>query len=71
MILYTPMSEAEIFPQSPDSFTSRHVISYDGRSLYVEKTDEGNYQLLQLMSTDPQDFLDEKYTPGNILPKKN
>lgn len=69
MILYTPMSEAEIFPQSPDSFGNRQFISYEGRSLFVEQTDDGSYQLLQLMSTDPQDFLDEKYTPGNILEK--
>ncbi|WP_235794482.1 YlzJ-like family protein [Virgibacillus salidurans] len=62
------MSEAEIFPQSADSFSSRHVISHEGRSLYVEETNDGSYQLLQLMSTNPQDFLDEKYTPGKILP---
>ncbi|WP_449353934.1 YlzJ-like family protein [Virgibacillus natechei] len=62
------MSEAEIFPQPPDSLAGRHVISYEGRSLYVEEKDDGSYQLLQLMSTDPQDFLDEKFTPGNILP---
>ncbi|MBP1968047.1 hypothetical protein J2Z83_000139 [Virgibacillus natechei] len=66
MILYTPMSEAEIFPTSADEYGNRQIVSREGRSLYVEQTDDG-YQLLQLMSTDPQDFLNEKYSPGSIL----
>ncbi|PAV30056.1 hypothetical protein CIL05_09265 [Virgibacillus profundi] len=67
MILYTPLSEADIYPNSPEDFSNRHCVSYGGKSLYVEQTADGSYQLLQLLSTDPQDFMDENYTPGTIL----
>jgi hypothetical protein len=67
MILYTPLSQEDVFPPSNDVYSNRQFISYEGRSVYVEQTEDGSYQLLQLMSTDPQDFLDEKFTPGAIL----
>lgn len=67
MILYTPLSQADIYPHSPDEYSNRQFISHEGRSLYVEQAANGSYQLLQLMSTDPQDFLKEAYTPGTIF----
>ncbi|MEC5422636.1 YlzJ-like family protein [Virgibacillus sp. C22-A2] len=67
MILYTPLSEADIFPQSTDSLTNRQCVTYNGRTMYVEQTSDGSYQLLQLISTDPKDFLDDTYLPGTIL----
>jgi hypothetical protein len=67
MILYTPLSQEEVFPPANESYSNRHFISYEGRSVYAEQMEDGSYQLLQLMSTDPQDFLDEKFTPGSIL----
>ncbi|GAB3066978.1 YlzJ-like family protein [Virgibacillus ainsalahensis] len=67
MILYTPLSEAEIFPHSTDEFSKRHFVSHEGKSLYAEQNTDGSYQLLQLLSTNPQDFLEEKYAPGTIF----
>ncbi|WP_164215510.1 YlzJ-like family protein [Virgibacillus sp. YIM 98842] len=67
MILYTPLSQEDIFPTANSSYNNRQFISYEGRSVYAEQMEDGSYQLLQLMSTDPQDFLDEKFTPGSIL----
>ncbi|MFC2950056.1 YlzJ-like family protein [Virgibacillus sediminis] len=67
MILYTPLSEHEIFPQSEEQFSNRHLLSINGRSLYAERKNDGSYQILQLLSTDPQDYMDENYTPGNII----
>lgn len=64
MILYTPLSLEDIYPQAPEEYSNRQFISHEGRSLYVEQTADGSYQLLQLMSTDPQDFLKKTYTPG-------
>ncbi|HLR66195.1 YlzJ-like family protein [Virgibacillus alimentarius] len=67
MILYTPLSQTDIFPDSNDSFNNRQWVSYHGMELYVEKRKDGSYQLLQLLSTDPQDFLNSNFTPGTIL----
>ncbi|MDY0396415.1 YlzJ-like family protein [Virgibacillus halophilus] len=57
MILYTPLSEAEIFPCSDDDFKKRECVNYKNKSMYVERRPDGTYQLLQLLSSDPNDFL--------------
>ncbi|GAA0445052.1 hypothetical protein GCM10008983_23170 [Lentibacillus halophilus] len=67
MILYTPMSEMDIFPESEAEMSKRHCVSHNGKQLYVEELNDGSYQLLQVLSSDPNDFMDENYTPGTIL----
>ncbi|MFC0301365.1 YlzJ-like family protein [Virgibacillus soli] len=67
MILYTPLSESDIFPQDENEFGKRHCVSHGGKTLYVEEQADGSFQLLQLLSTDPNDFLDQQYNPGTIL----
>ena len=66
MILYTPLSETDIFPTENTS-DQREYLSYRGKNVIAERTTEGNYQLVPLLSTAPLDFLDETYTPGSIL----
>ncbi|WP_163971275.1 YlzJ-like family protein [Oceanobacillus halotolerans] len=68
MILYTPLTQEEVFPNDQES-TNRHHITFQGRECYVEETKDGTYQLIQLLSTDPQDFLDENFAPGTVIPK--
>ncbi|SHF52883.1 YlzJ-like family protein [Ornithinibacillus halophilus] len=67
MILYTPLSENDVFPTNETDYTNRQCVSYNGKSCYVEQTENGEYRILQLLSTDPKDFLDMSYTPGNII----
>lgn len=67
MILYTPLSESDIFPDTNEVFSKRQYVSHAGRELYVEQLEDGSYKLLQLLSTNPQDFLDATYSPGTIL----
>lgn len=67
MILYTPLSQDDIFPTTEDVFSNRQCISYAGKTCYVEKNNNGEFQLIQLLSTDPQDFLNENFTPGTII----
>lgn len=71
MILYTPLSESDIFPTAENLYTNRQCITYEGRTVFVEKNSSGEYQLVQLLSTDPQDYLNNMYTPGTILPNNN
>lgn len=68
MILYTPLSESDIFPSQNDKINQRSVITHQNRSVYVEKNEDGNYQVVQLLSTDPKDFMNTQYQPGSILP---
>lgn len=67
MILYTPLSKSDIYPEDHTEITKRKSVLHEGRLLYVEEQEPGSYQLLQLLSTDPQDFLDERYSPGKNL----
>jgi hypothetical protein len=67
MILYTPLSESDIFPTAENVYSNRQCITYEGRTCFVEKNSNGEYQIIQLLSTDPQDYLNQKYTPGTIL----
>lgn len=69
MILYTPLSTSDIFPEEDEDFSSHKFVSFQGKKLYVKETDKGTYQLVQLLSTDPQDYLNDNYTPGNIFKK--
>lgn len=67
MILYTPLQKTDIFPSEDDREVQ--YISHEGRTLCVSETEEGTYELVQLLSSDPQDYLDAKYMPGAIFPK--
>lgn len=67
MILYTPLSTTDIFPHENETTAKRQCVSHQGRSLFVEQKEDGSYELLQLLSTDPQDFLNSNYVPGTIL----
>lgn len=67
MILYTPLSELDIFPTSEEDYTKLRSISFEGKNMYVENMTDGNYKIIQLLSTDPNDFLNKNYTPGTLI----
>lgn len=67
MILYTPLSETDIFPTSEDTYNKRCCVTHNGKMLYVEETSSGSYELLQLLSTDPHDFMDTTFNPGTTF----
>lgn len=68
MVLYTPLSINEIFPPEEEEYK---LVSYKGKSIYVKQNKQGELQLVQLLSTDPQDFLNASFTPGSILRNEN
>lgn len=67
MTLYTPMIETDIFPNQVDNNSERTVTTYQNKAVYIEKNEDGNYQIIKLLSTDPKDFMDPQYQPGSIL----
>ena len=66
MIHYTPLAESDIFPDN-NVDSNRLLIKHQNKSVYVERNEDGNYQVVQLLSTNPNDFMDPKYQPGSIL----
>jgi len=67
MIHYTPLSEYDVFPVNIDDYGDVQCIPYNGRVIYAGKLQDGTYQIQQLLSTDPQDFLRAEFSPGRIL----
>lgn len=67
MILYTPLCEMDIFPLEENEWKNRSCMTYEGKLVYVEKLEDGSYELLQLLSTDPEDYLNPQFTPGNHI----
>ncbi|HLR01551.1 MAG TPA: YlzJ-like family protein [Virgibacillus sp.] len=66
-MLYTPLDVNDIYPTDKQKMAKRQCVTCKGKTLYVEEKDNGQYELLQLLSTDPNDFMDTRYTPGNYF----
>lgn len=67
MIIYTPLCETDVFPVLKEDYPERKCITHHGKLVYVEKLEDGSYELLQLLSTNPHDYLQTDFTPGNVL----
>lgn len=67
MILYTPLSSHDVFPYENEGQAHFHVVSLEGTSLYVKQTDKEQLEIIQVLSTDPQDFLNEHIQPGQKI----
>lgn len=67
MILYTMMPHELIFPAEPDSVNRQQMVSYQGVSLIVEPADQNNVQVVRILSSDPNHYLDERLAPGTKI----
>lgn len=64
MILYTMMPHELIFPTDPAEYSKQRVVQYQGIPLLIEAVDEQNARVVQVMSSDPVHFLDQRCCPG-------
>ncbi|MDQ1146686.1 hypothetical protein QE429_003513 [Bacillus sp. SORGH_AS 510] len=64
MILYTMMPHELIFPSDQESNQQQKMITYQGIPLLVEQMDPNNVQVVRILSSDPQHFLDDRVCPG-------
>ncbi|MFC0524197.1 YlzJ-like family protein [Pontibacillus salicampi] len=67
MIHYTPLSEHDIYEDDPTEYEQHKIISLQGTTMKVQQMEDGSFQVLQLLSTDPLDYLNASYTPGMRL----
>lgn len=70
MILYTYVAQDLIFPIDEKEWGKQIVVDIPGGQLLVERDEQTNgasnqYKIIRLLSTDPNLYLNEKYTPGN------
>jgi hypothetical protein len=64
MILYTMMPPELIFPYESETNSTQQMVSYQGIPLLVESSDGQNAQVIRILSTDPQHYLDNQICPG-------
>ena len=67
MIFYTPLQLEEVFVNPEEEQAERAYVSHGGKMLYVDKFPNGEYMLTQLVSTNPNDYLNDHYRPGSYL----
>jgi hypothetical protein len=64
MMLYTTMPQEHIFPYEPDTKINQQMVTFQGVPLLVEYSDQQSVQVIRVLSSDPQHFLDEQICPG-------
>ncbi|WP_194841270.1 YlzJ-like family protein [Salinibacillus xinjiangensis] len=62
--MYTPLNEHDIFPTEDDEYNNYKWVTINNRVMKVQDMKDGTYEVLQTISTDPNDYLDEQYSPG-------
>ncbi|WP_059105220.1 YlzJ-like family protein [Shouchella shacheensis] len=70
MILYTLMPTEQIFPEEENVFESQKVMDCEGGQLVVEQVNGGDFRVVRLISSDPNQFLNPSYAPGTIIQAK-
>ncbi len=66
MILYTPLSYEDIHYSEQD-YQQYEFISYQSKTCCIQRLENGDMRLVQLLSTDPNDYLAEHFSPGTII----
>lgn len=67
MIMYTTMPQELIFQEDVNSYTKQSIIDVNGLSLVVEPISNEECRIVQILSTNPYDFLNNAYSPGSIV----
>lgn len=66
MIHYSMMPSELIFEQQ-QTYPTQSLLQFKGVSIVIEKVNMDDYKIVRLLSTNPSDFLDESFSPGNII----
>jgi hypothetical protein len=67
MILYTMMPQELIYPTNEMDYGNQMLIQYNGVPLLVEQTDDHMYQVVRVMSSDPNHYLENSCSPGTKI----
>jgi hypothetical protein len=67
MILYTMMPQELIFPVQEHNEAQTMLVTYQGVPLMVERTEEQDYRVVRVVSTDPQHYLNNQISPGTKI----
>ena len=67
MIMYTLMPPELVFPASDDDFAKQTVVNINGVKVVIQPHSQHQWQIVRLLSSNPSDFLNEKFQPGQLI----
>ncbi len=67
MLLYTIFSPEEVWDEGETVEEEPFTVTMEGKKLLVSPAGPGRGRILQLLSTDPADFLDSRWEPGKMI----
>jgi hypothetical protein len=70
MILYTILPDQAVLPEEDEveeHAKKQRFIEMDGLLLLIEPISESECKIVRMISSDPQNYLDSRYQPGNIV----
>ncbi|MFC0271358.1 YlzJ-like family protein [Metabacillus herbersteinensis] len=67
MILYTMMPNELIYPTADNIFEKQSIVSHNGVELLVQQTENSQYEIIRVLSSDPNHYLNQQYCPGQKL----
>lgn len=71
MILYTMMPQELIFQTQQQDYLKQKLVNVHGVSVLVEENEQGEYQVLRVLSSNPSHFLIESLMPGKTINIQN
>jgi hypothetical protein len=70
MIFHTILPNEVVFEDENEQVPNQQMIAINGGQLLVEQESDSECRIVQLISSDPNHFLDPRYQPGVKLPLK-
>ncbi|XQY93569.1 YlzJ-like family protein [Metabacillus sp. HB246100] len=67
MIHYTMMPPELIYPTNDRDYQKQSVVEVDGVQLLVQETSEAQLEIIRVLSSDPNHFLNEGLCPGQKI----
>lgn len=67
MIIYTPLPIEAVLNHQEEHQPQYAEINYQGKKVVVESLGAYQAKIVQLISSNPNDYLDSAYTPGKII----
>jgi YlzJ-like protein len=67
MIYYTMMPEELMFPHTEDEYKKQSVIKMNGIQLLVQQSENAQYEIIRVLSSDPQHYLNSELCPGQKI----
>lgn len=61
----------ELIFEGADQMKAPRSLNYQGKKILAREGADGKFSLISLLSSDPADFLDSRFTPGSVVDIEN